>query len=149
MKTYFSMSVSTIYLLGAGASHPTGIPTIPEMTEKFLENPYRVTDGDIRRSSNSNTAWVRKQFKAIETFSKTAQEHYGKDTPDLELIMSLILEIQDSTSRKLFKNTFEEIATIEESDLSQIKYLINDYIRSLRRRSKFGNTNQCNSIEYS
>jgi hypothetical protein len=76
------MSGGTIFLLGAGASHPAGIPTIPEMTKKFLENPYRAKDGDIRRSSNSNTPWVRRQFKAIETLSKTAQEHYGKDTPD-------------------------------------------------------------------
>ncbi len=121
------MSVSTIYLLGAGASHPAGIPTIPEMTKKFLENPYRVKDQSDIRSSNSNTPWVQRLFKAIETLSNTAQEHYGKS--DLELIMSLILELLDSNSRKLFQNTYKEIAEIEDGDLNIIRFLINDYIR--------------------
>jgi hypothetical protein len=123
------MSGGTIFLLGAGASHPAGIPTIPEMTKKFLENPYRAKDGDIRRSSNSNTPWVRRQFKAIETLSKTAQEHYGKDTPDLELMMSLILELQDSNSRKLFQSKYKEIAEIEDGELNTTRFLINDHIR--------------------
>jgi hypothetical protein len=121
------MSGETIFLLGAGASHPAGIPTIPEMTKKFLENPFRVTDQSDIRSSKSDTPWVQRLFKDIETLSNTAQEHYGKS--DLELIMSLILELQDSASRKLFKNTYKETAEIEDGDLNIIRNLINDYIR--------------------
>ena len=106
-----------IFLLGAGASRPAGIPTIPEMTKDFLEKPLRYSESTNYTNLESD----------VTTLADVTQDYYGKK--DLELIMSLILMFQDSQFRKLLESKYKEMAKIDEKHLGFIKNLINGYIR--------------------
>ena len=81
-----------IFLFGAGASRPAGIPTIPEMTKRFLEEPLRLSDRlSVELSSYKNLV------SDIQSLANVTQDYYRR--LDLELIMSLILDLQDSEGK--------------------------------------------------
>jgi hypothetical protein len=60
-----------IFLLGAGASRPPGIPTIPEMTERFLEEPLRLSDRLPVELSN-----YKNLVSDIRSLAKVTQDYY-------------------------------------------------------------------------
>lgn len=108
-------------MLGAGASEPAGIPLIRNITRGFLQNPIHLTSDLIKSLDHSKIS------SNIEILTKVTEEHYGKT--DIELIMSIILELEDEKSKKLFQNTYSELKEINSEYLSAIKILINQYIR--------------------
>jgi len=118
-----------IFLLGAGASRPAGIPTIPEMTERFLEEPLRLSDRLSVELSN-----YKNLVSDIQSLAKVTQDYYHHR--DLELIMSLILELQDSEFRTLFESKYDEISNIDKTHLTLIKVSgrnVKEYLKSYRK----------------
>lgn len=83
-------SLKTIFLLGAGASRPAGIPTINEMTDEFLEHPLGSKEDKQILYLENEKAYKRK----FELLSKLAKSHFGKS--DLEYIMSVLISIEDN-----------------------------------------------------
>jgi hypothetical protein len=76
-----------LFLFGAGASKAAQIPDINEMTERFLKDPLRLADPDLKN----------KQYDAlksdVEVLAQITSNYYGR--VDLEFLMSLILQLRE------------------------------------------------------
>ena len=117
-------SDSTIFLLGAGTSHPAGISLINEMTADFLNNPLLAIAkffifGDENSPSDLNTN--------VNTLAEVTKSFHGK--VDLELIMSLILRLEEKREKELLEKTYPKLAKIDFDELQKIKTVIQGYIR--------------------
>jgi hypothetical protein len=54
-----------IFLFGAGASKPAQIPDMPEMTNRFLENPLRLADLDLMSQRYDELADAKKYVREV------------------------------------------------------------------------------------
>jgi hypothetical protein len=115
----------TIYLLGAGASKPAGIPTITEMTEGFLAHPTHMPLFETMIIALDPKETLPDD---INTISRITQMHFSK--LDLEYMMTLVLNLEEESSRSLFETRYPELKTITRSRLKEIKNLISSYIRA-------------------
>src|SRR5579864_8944966 len=120
----------TIMLLfGAGASKPAGIPVIGEMTKNFLENPVEEilnTGIAISRTNElANVSDVKKHLAIIADLTGK----YFRGKMDIELMMSLMLELDDPKFKTLFEITHPSIKSIQPEGLRLIKSLTEEYIR--------------------
>lgn len=110
-----------LFLFGAGASKAAQIPDINEMTERFLKDPLRLADPDLKN----------KQYEAlksdVEVMAQITSNYYGR--VDLEFLMSLILQLRESNFRDLVQYKYEGIKKITKEHLEYIRVLINEYIR--------------------
>lgn len=122
----------TIILLGAGASRPAGVLTIPEMTEAFLNNPLM-----LRRTfvGKELTNGERNEIKQIlQTLSKITQDYHGKN--DLEYIMTLLGQLEDPKYREYLKSKYPELGSAlsfkgasEDESIEDYKMMIQENIR--------------------
>lgn len=120
----------TIFLLGAGASRPAGIQTIDQMTNEFLSNPK--LDEDHGGSEMSS----KPPLNPIRQFFDVVRDYFG--IMDLELIMSLILQLEEPKFRELFSKKYpltNELVWVEDPDkfywknMYNLKMLIQQHIR--------------------
>lgn len=116
--------------MGAGASRPAGIQTIDEMTKEFLSNPK--LDEDHGGSEMSGEL----PLNPIRQVLDVVKDYFGK--MDLELIMSLILQLEDKKFRDLFSKKYpiiNELVWEEDPDsnywknMNNLKMLIQQHIR--------------------
>lgn len=116
-------------LFGAGASRPAGIPVIGEMTRKFLENPVdeiRDTGIGISRSYKITRISDVKNYLSIIA---DLTDKYFQGKMDIELMMSLMLELEDPKFRTLFEKTYPDIKSMSLEALQLIKSLTEEHIR--------------------
>lgn len=83
-----SKRLKTIFLLGAGASKPAGIPTIKDMTEEFMEHP--LLEPDKKHFLESEKAYRRK-FSFIAEIARTV---FPRD--DIEYMMSVLISLREN-----------------------------------------------------
>ena len=86
--------IKTMFFLGAGASIEAGLPTIKELTDKFLKEPKK--HGAWLNTKESNEERIKDSLNIISDI--TRDYFHGK--MDLELMMSLILRLQDKKDRE-------------------------------------------------
>ena len=110
-----------VFLLGAGASVPAGIPAIKKMTTEFLKNKGR------ERRFTKTFSEIRHLPPSIHILTKVASEHFEK--LDLEYLLRLILDLQDPKTRSLFESKHPQIKSITNEDLLEIKDLLESFIR--------------------
>jgi hypothetical protein len=110
-----------ILLFGAGASKPAQIPDMPEMTRRFLENPLRLADLNLR---NQKYEEVNDDVKSLDEVSRS---YYGKS--DLEFLISLLLQLENDNFRDVIEHKYPRVRTVGQENLKFIRILINDYIR--------------------
>ena len=113
---------NTIFLFGAGLSLSAGVPSIKEMTKKFLENPFCQVS-EVKRQNEFNFT-----KNHIETLVGLTSKYYGVEYPDLELLLSFISQMEDSSFKRLFMTAHPDAKEIA-SMINDVKLLINDYIR--------------------
>lgn len=82
-------TLKTIFLLGAGASQPAGIPTINKMTDDFIEHPLinKKTENLFLEDENA----YRKKFQFL---SNIANWHFKKS--DIEYMMSVLVSLREN-----------------------------------------------------
>lgn len=116
-------------LFGAGASKPAGIPVIGEMTKNFLENPVdEIMNTGIAISRSNKLANISNVKKHLAILADLTSKYFqGK--MDIELMMSLMLELDDSKFKTLFEMTHPDIKSISLEGLHLIKSLTEEYIR--------------------
>lgn len=119
--------LTKIFLLGAGSSQPAGISTIDEMTREFLGNPFYPEN-----RVDENLPELKKNILLLNQVTKN---YFEKS--DIELIMTLILQLEDKHQRDLFQQKHPELKDLiwESADkpainnVNTIKLLIQQYIR--------------------
>lgn len=117
---------NAIFLFGAGLSLPAGIPTSREMTRRFLEDPFRLVPEENRPLY---MGYVEGYFEEqIVDLVRLTSTYFTATEPDLEILMSFILLLEDSNFRRLLEKTYPNMQHILPV-LQDIKRLINDYIR--------------------
>lgn len=111
----------TIFLLGAGASKPAGIPTIDEMTKNFLNDPFNA----ISRSFSDQE--IQSLNRDLQIIKKMTESYFGK--LDLEYLMTMAIQLQDDKFRKMAESMEPSIASIGGSSLLAFKNILSDRIR--------------------
>ena len=119
----------TIFLFGAGASRPAGIPTITEMTKEFIDDPNLIKGHD--EIPQDYDADIKKSIKQL---TEIVQQHYGN--MDLELMMSFILDLEDEKLKTMFEKQYPFLAQLTKQNeftvgtpISDIKNLIQNFVR--------------------
>lgn len=77
-----------IFLLGAGASKPSGIPTIKSMTDEFLEHP--LLDTQKKHYLENEESYRRKFYMLSLIAGKTFEKS------DIEYMMSVLISLKDA-----------------------------------------------------
>ena len=98
------MSNNTIFLFGAGLSRPAGIPTIHEMTKDFLTDPLQLAGSKFELKDSSN------MLHQISVLTNLTSDYFGD--VDLELMMSIVLQLEDIHFRKLVEKSYPELQEI-------------------------------------
>lgn len=127
---------TTIFLLGAGASYPAGIPLIDEMTDGFFRlikplSTYTSDEQNVEFPFGFNLGQLRQLTeypKKLETLRKVTEYSFGK--VDLEYLMSTIIRLEDDRERNLFEMTFSELKAIDKKYLFLLKQAIQMFIRT-------------------
>lgn len=135
----------TMLLLGAGSSIPAGIPSIKKMTEEFLANPLKT--GGFRETGNflENEKAYKRKFNVLSNIS---EKHY--DTTDLELIMSIILQLRDYRTRSLFSSKyglFNLFRKIKDGRAQQSSYYEEDLLDDLKTKLETYIRRACENIK--
>lgn len=109
-----SPELDIMMMLGAGASRPSGIPTIDEMTSEFLEEfpKHRIK---------------KRVLPVLSTLKKITQFQFEK--VDLETIMSVLVQFEDKKYRDLLESKFPQAKKLEGYFLEHIKESIQEFIR--------------------
>lgn len=97
-----------IYLLGAGASYPAGLPPMKEMTQDF--------DSDSR--SNRLNLRIEHQEEKITNLKEIVIDLYRQN--DLEYLMTILIELGDEQKRSLYMSKYPKIKTFID-DVNKIK----------------------------
>lgn len=113
--------LSTMFLFGAGASIPAGIPAIDQMTKEFLEGKPRVRQLTEKISTREHLP------PGVDLLCKITLDYFQK--MDLEFLMSIIIRIQDEKERLLFEQKYSELKSLEQEELEEIQHSIERFIR--------------------
>lgn len=121
----------TIFLFGAGASRPAGIPTITEMTKEFIDDPYSLEKTMPQLYTQKVYLDTKNDVKLL---AEIVQQYYGNI--DLELMMSFILDMEDEKLKTIFEKQYSSLTQLSkinegfgEIKILHIKNLIQNFIR--------------------
>lgn len=124
-------NLTKMFLFGAGASSPAGIPTINEMTKNFLVNPIKNINSDEEKITSvkfDTTITLGDLKKDLNRLADLTSKYFNGHM-DIELMMSLMIELEDSKFRNLFEKTYPEIKLMPVPHLMFIRSIVEDYIR--------------------
>lgn len=155
MRPYVSTSEETIepeskifqtmLLLGAGASIPAGIPSIDKMTAEFLSNPLSSIGLGEQGNFLENEKAYRRKF---QTLANLSEQHYHR--ADLEIMMSLILQLKDSSSRELFGSRYslwDLFRVIKNNRAQQYSHDYNELLNDLKTKLEAFIRKKCEDIK--
>src|SRR5438876_1432319 len=114
-------------LLGAGASKPAGIPTINEMTEEFLNEPYRNSRFEDRTHEVAAKVVGNIEKGKLRVLSEVAGNYYSKH--DLEFMMTLLHQLEEERSIEFFETKYPSLKELTEpsKDIEEKKEIITSY----------------------
>lgn len=140
--------LSTIFLFGAGASIPAGIPSIDDMTKEFLENPLKARKYQKQPNLLDDDKSYKRKF---EVLLDIAFKQTGKS--DLETIMSVIINLQNEETYHLFRSRYyDEITKLTRKiknnrQLIKQSYNLKDLLTDLRNKLEDYIRYKCESIK--
>lgn len=123
-----SAEFNIIFLFGAGASLPAGLPVMKNLTDEFFDSiPQDGFDPNI--------------LKKINTI-KVAAFDFFRERNDIESMMTLIKRMEDATELEVLSTKYPELGKISAKELK----IMTDYIQNFIRERLENVTKQ--SISY-